>query len=44
LLLSDTNITYEEARNMHPDDVYMLNAALDMVDEQREKEMEKAKS
>lgn len=41
LLLSDISITYEEARNMNPDDVHMLNAALDITEEQRKKKMNK---
>lgn len=41
LLLSDTNISFSEAQKMDPDDVYMLNAALDIAEEQRQKKMNK---
>lgn len=44
LLLSDINVTYSEAIKMDSDEVYMLNAALDIADEQRKKKMEETKN
>lgn len=41
LLVSDISVSYEEARNMHPDEVYMLNEALDMVEEKRKSQQKK---
>lgn len=33
LLLSDINVTYDEAKRLDTDEVYMLNAALDIAEE-----------
>lgn len=38
LLLSDLSVTYEEVMKMDVDEVYMLNAALDIHQEMMEKE------
>ena len=38
LLLSDLSVTYEEVMKMDVDEVYMLNAALDIHHEMMEKE------
>lgn len=38
LLLSDLSVTYEEVMRMDVDEVYMLNAALDIHQEMMEKE------
>lgn len=43
LLLSDINVTYSEVIKMNHDDVYMLNAALDIAKEQNEKQANKKK-
>ena len=43
LLLSDINVTYTEVINMDVDTVYMLNAALDIVEEQHKKDLSKSK-
>ena len=37
LLLSDLSVTYEEVMKMDVDEVYMLNAALDIHQEMMEK-------
>lgn len=41
ILLSDINVSYTEAKDMDPDDVYMLNEAIDIAAEQREKKINK---
>lgn len=43
LLLSDINVTYAEVIKMDPDEIYMLNAALDIAEEQRQKKVNEAK-
>ena len=43
LLLSDINVTYSEVIKMNHDDVYMLNAALDIAQEQNDKQANKKK-
>jgi len=39
--LSDINVTYEEVIKMSHDDVYMLNEALDIAEEQQKKKFDK---
>lgn len=41
LLLSDINVTYTEVAAMDTDEIFMLNAALDMEMERAEKEQKK---
>lgn len=42
LLLSDLSVTYEEVINMDIDEVYMLNAALDIQQENIKKQTKNA--
>jgi len=44
LVLSESGITYRDARNMDMEDILEANAALDIKIEQQKKEMQKAKS
>jgi len=41
LLLSDINVTYTEVAAMDTDEIFMLNAALDMEQERLQREEEK---
>jgi len=41
LLLSDINVTYTEVKAMDTDEIFMLNAALDMEQERLQREEEK---
>ena len=41
LLLSDINVTYTEVAAMDTDEIFMLNAALDMEQERVERERQK---
>ena len=43
LLLSDINVTYTEVAAMDTDEIFMLNAALDMEQERLQREEEKKK-
>ena len=44
LVVSESGITYRDARNMDMEDILEANAALDIKIEQQKKEMQKAKS
>ena len=43
LLLSDINVTYTEVKAMDTDEIFMLNAALDIEQERLQREEEKKK-